>query len=250
MAYVNGDPVNNIDIDGLYASNTFDGKPLGDGGGRLPGAPEEEKPKPKAPTMDFATWGAFQFARLEAAQNQSQLNNSPNVKYASKIAGPNEARQSFPDKHGNYHQLARGNASSDYTIESLVIPLFKPVGWAFNSFKAKFFAPSLTNILQMHVTKAAQIVDGKGMSALTEKQIAAVVRNPKLFPMFRGNRIDVMARELIRKDSRVNFLQSNYSKGPDFFNTSYSHWWDMTTPAQWDIHVRKYGTNGTLLKTK
>jgi RHS repeat-associated protein len=50
MAYVNGDPVNNIDIDGLYASNTFDGKPLGDGGGRLPGAPEEEKyqGKPKA----------------------------------------------------------------------------------------------------------------------------------------------------------------------------------------------------------
>jgi hypothetical protein len=50
MAYVNGDPVNNIDIDGLYASNTFDGKPLGDGSGRLPGAPEEEKyqGKPKA----------------------------------------------------------------------------------------------------------------------------------------------------------------------------------------------------------
>jgi RHS repeat-associated protein len=67
MAYVNGDPVNNIDIDGLYASNTFDGKPLGDGGGRVPGAPEEEKPKPKAPTMDFATWGALQFARLEVA---------------------------------------------------------------------------------------------------------------------------------------------------------------------------------------
>jgi hypothetical protein len=67
MAFVNGDPVNNIDIDGLYASNTFDGKPLGDGGGRVPGAPEEEKPKPKAPSMDFATWGAFQFARLEAA---------------------------------------------------------------------------------------------------------------------------------------------------------------------------------------
>jgi hypothetical protein len=50
MAFVNGDLVNNIDIDGLYASNSFDGKILGDGGGRLPGAPEEEKyqGKPKA----------------------------------------------------------------------------------------------------------------------------------------------------------------------------------------------------------
>jgi hypothetical protein len=131
MAYVNGDPVNNIDIDGLYASNTFNGKHLSDGSGRLPGAPEEEKPKPKAPSMDFATWGALQFARLEAAQNQSQLNNSPNVKYASSIGLPNDARQNFADKHGNYQQLARGNASSDYTIESLVIPLFKGVGWLF-----------------------------------------------------------------------------------------------------------------------
>jgi RHS repeat-associated protein len=68
MAYVNGDPVNNIDIDGLYASNTFNGKHLsdGEGSGRVPGAPEQEKPKPHSFSIDFATWGAYMYARLEA----------------------------------------------------------------------------------------------------------------------------------------------------------------------------------------
>ena len=68
--------------------------------------------------------------------------------------------------------------------------------------------------------------------------------------MFRGNRIDVMARRLIEKDANLSHLQSNYTRGPDFVNPKNGQWWDMTTPNAWNEHVKRYGKRGILLPTQ
>lgn len=39
----------------------------------------------------------------------------------------------------------------------------------------------------------------------------------------------------------VFFLRVHFTRG--------NKWWDMTTHAQWQKHVNKYGKNGTLLNT-
>lgn len=67
--------------------------------------------------------------------------------------------------------------------------------------------------------------------------------------MFRGNRIDVRERGYIKNDPALHNLKSNYSKGADFVDPKTGHWWDMTTQAQWQNHVNKYGPGGTLLRT-
>ncbi len=109
---------------------------------------------------------------------------------------------------------------------------------------------STTQRLQLHVTRAANMVDGAGDAAFTPGQFRALTRNPELRPMFRGNRIDVMARDFIRQDPNLNFLKSNYNRGADFVHPNSGRWWDMTTPGQWQRHVNKYGPNGTLLRTQ
>ncbi len=108
----------------------------------------------------------------------------------------------------------------------------------------------VTKRLQDHVTKAAQEVDALGDAAFTTKQLQAVQRNPNLKPAFRGNRIDVRARGYVKNDPLLQHLNSNYRKGADFVDPQTGKWWDMTTPAQWQNHVNKYGAGGTLLSTK
>lgn len=107
-----------------------------------------------------------------------------------------------------------------------------------------------TRGLQRYVTRAAKEVDALGDAAFTAKQLQAIKRNPNLRPAFRGNRIDVRARQLIKKDSKFNNLKSNYSRGPDFVDPNNGTWWDITTPGAWERHVRKYGPGGILLKTQ
>ena len=68
--------------------------------------------------------------------------------------------------------------------------------------------------------------------------------------MYRGNRIDVRARAYINADPVLHQLQSNYSRGADFLDPNTPSWWDMTTPNEWQKHVNKYGSGGTLLNTK
>lgn len=109
---------------------------------------------------------------------------------------------------------------------------------------------STTAKLQTYVTRAAKIVDAAGPAAFTPKQFAAIQRNPNLAPMYRGNRIDVMARTLIKSDPTLSFLISNYTRGADFVHPGTGNWWDMTTPNAWPAHVARYGTGGTLLTTK
>ncbi|MBV8325494.1 RHS repeat-associated core domain-containing protein, partial [Chryseobacterium sp.] len=111
-------------------------------------------------------------------------------------------------------------------------------------------AKDITSRLQRHVTEAAAEVDRLGDGAFTPKQVRAIQRNPNLRAAFRGNRIDVKARDAIEKDPALQHLKSNYSKGPDFVDPKTGKWWDMTTPAQWQKHVNKYGAGGTLLRTR
>ena len=106
---------------------------------------------------------------------------------------------------------------------------------------------STTFRLQGYVNVARREVDALGMAALTPRQAIAATKNPRLYPMFRGNRIDVMTRNLIKGDKSLSHLRLNYSRGPDF--TYNDRWWDMTTQNAWKAHVRKYGPGGTHLKT-
>lgn len=103
--------------------------------------------------------------------------------------------------------------------------------------------------MQQHVTRAAKEVDVLGNAALTPKQLRASLKNPNLRAAYRGNRIDVRARRIIENDPTLQHLKSNYRKGADFVDPNTGQWWDMTTPAQWQKHVEKYGKGGTLLRT-
>jgi RHS repeat-associated protein len=110
-------------------------------------------------------------------------------------------------------------------------------------------AEDVTSILQSHVTAASKRVDAQGDDAFTAKQLEAIQKNSNLRPMYRGNRIDVLARKSILTDTELPILKSNYSKGADFVDPVTGKWWDMTTKAQWNSHVNKYGIGGTLLDT-
>ena len=107
----------------------------------------------------------------------------------------------------------------------------------------------VTGRLQKHVNQAVMEVDSEGLKALTQKQLRAVQKNPNLYPAYRGNRIDVRTRQKVGNDIFLKWfnIKSNYTNGPDFIRGN--KWWDMTTPAQWQKHVSKYGKNGTLLNT-
>lgn len=107
----------------------------------------------------------------------------------------------------------------------------------------------ITARLQSHVTRATQEVDALGNAAFTARQLHAIQRNPALRAMYRGNRIDVRARTYVKNDPSLQHLKSNYTNGPDFVDPSSGRWWDITTKAQWQNHVNKYGSGGTLLKT-
>jgi hypothetical protein len=111
-------------------------------------------------------------------------------------------------------------------------------------------AKSTTGRLQSYVTKAAREVDALGDAAFTPKQFQAIQRNPNLRAMYRGNRIDVRARAMIKNDPVLSPLKSNYTRGADFVDPATGRWWDMTPPGAWPAHVKKYGSGGTLLRTQ
>lgn len=122
-------------------------------------------------------------------------------------------------------------------------------GARFRSGSVNLPKTTVTTRLQAHVSKAAKEIDERGLDAFTNKQLQAIQRNPNLRPMYRGNRIDVKARQYIKADEALIHLKSNYSRGADFVDFKTGKWWDMTTPAQWQKHVTKYGSGGTLLRT-
>ena len=87
-------------------------------------------------------------------------------------------------------------------------------------------------------------------TAFTHNQMHAIQGNPRLRPMYRGNRIDVHTRFSVKKDPFLHNIQSNYGAGLDFGNPKTCQWLDITTPKQWPGHVKKYGPGGTLLSTE
>jgi hypothetical protein len=107
-----------------------------------------------------------------------------------------------------------------------------------------------TERLQSYVSQASKEVDALGDAAFTPKQLQAIQRNPNLRAMYRGNRIDVRARQLIKNDPVLSPLKSNYTRGADFVDPATGNWWDMTTSGSWPAHVNKYGSGGTLLRTQ
>ena len=91
--------------------------------------------------------------------------------------------------------------------------------------------------MQSYVSQAAKEVDALGDAAFTPKQLQAIQRNSNLRAMYRGNRIDVRARQLIKNDPVLSPLKSNYTRGADFVDPATGNWWDMTTPGSWPSHV-------------
>jgi RHS repeat-associated protein len=176
-------------------------------------------------------------------------------------AQKNSAEGYNPDGSLNFLGRAYQNKTWERFANKVGLPLMYGVtaeglGW-FEIEGAGYFlegtgetAELMTARLQSYVYKAANQVDAEGDAAFTPKQLQAIQRNPNLRAMYRGNRIDVRARAMIKNDPELYHLQSNYTRGPDFMEPASGGWWDMTTPSAWPAHVKKYGSGGTLLNTQ
>ncbi len=147
MSYVNGDPINNIDLFGLSSQSAQGDDPCPTCPGKVPGAPEQTKQaETQAP---YNTTAVYQFQQILTGgrdlnySGQQSGFNSPNVNYAQKVALPNQAHQNFKDSHGNYQKLATGAIESDYTIEAALIPFWKGAGLGLSFLKGKIFGKAL-----------------------------------------------------------------------------------------------------------
>ncbi|GGH16425.1 hypothetical protein FAZ19_05805 [Sphingobacterium alkalisoli] len=152
---------------------------------------------------------------------------------------------------GNY-----GGAAIDFVQSGLELYMIaydqtsKIANAVLQTFSKNVATKTVTSRLQAHVTRAAQEVDALGDAAFTIRQLKALQRHPNLRPMYRGNRIDVRARGYIVNDPALKHLKSNYSRGADFVDPKTLQWWDITTLGEWQNHVNKYGSGGTLLLTQ
>lgn len=68
------------------------------------------------------------------------------------------------------------------------------VGGSSGLYKSNRF---VTGRLQKHVNQAVKEVDSEGLKALTQKQLRTVQKNSRLYPAYRGNRIDVRTRQKV-----------------------------------------------------
>ncbi len=60
--------------------------------------------------------------------------------------------------------------------------------------------------------------------------------------LFTGERIDTFFKESVAADPLLGNLQTTprFQFGPDVYDPAAGTWWDVTTPGQWGMHVRKY----------
>jgi RHS repeat-associated protein len=81
---------------------------------------------------------------------------------------------------------------------------------------------------------------------LTKAQELAVEKSPKLYPMFRGERIDTFAKEIVLRDTRLKTLKvtARFKGGPDFVDVARGVWYDVTTAGQWAAHELRYAPWG------
>jgi len=99
----------------------------------------------------------------------------------------------------------------------------------------------ITTMLKARTTQAASDYDS-GTATLTPGEIRSAA-NPRTAKAARGNYIDRTVKEYAANDpflSSVVYMAENFEPLPDFFNVDLAHWWDMTTPDQWDQHVNDY----------
>jgi hypothetical protein len=94
-----------------------------------------------------------------------------------------------------------------------------------------------------------QAISKFGSRGLTPSQRAAVRTNPKLYPLFKGERIDMFFREAFRNAPVPGLkLTPRGEFGPDVLAVDLSRWYDVTTPSAWRGHTLKYtpvfGPNG------
>jgi hypothetical protein len=80
-----------------------------------------------------------------------------------------------------------------------------------------------------------------GVIGMSPKQARAAAVNPNLAAAYGGSVIDRVAKARIVADPGLDVsVTPNFKFGPDVYDRS-GHWWDMTTPGQWQAHVDKYG---------
>lgn len=230
-------PINSVDVDGGWSEGDPPLKKTIYGGGfdnRL-----DEVKVNKVPIY-------VRFGRVLKIEDQPVIS----------APGKYPTSQSYREMMFNYDKILKNTNFNDISHPGTALAIGQNVmDWGVTevvTVKAILAGRSLwlTKKMQTYVNQAVKAVDELGDAAFTPRQLAAIKRNPALRPAYRGNRIDVMARDLIKNDPALKMLKSNYTRGADFVDPLTGSWWDMTTPAQWQNHVNKYGPGGILLKTK
>jgi RHS repeat-associated protein len=110
---------------------------------------------------------------------------------------------------------------------------------------AKRFAPQTirgtTARLQGYVDKAVSDY-ASGAIRMSARQARAAASNPNLTETFRGQVLDRAVKTAAQNDPKLGHLWISRSGefGPDFHDIMTSTWWDVTTRAAWNAHVRLY----------
>ena len=107
----------------------------------------------------------------------------------------------------------------------------------------------VADILRGHVRAGEARFAREGF---TRAQSDAIAKNPRLAPMFRGERIHTFMRQSAIGDERLPAMGVNIFRpgrsSPDFYRTPTTDgWWDLTTAGQWDRHQTRYGPGGIWL---
>jgi hypothetical protein len=101
---------------------------------------------------------------------------------------------------------------------------------------------TVTSDLKALTAQAVGKIDANGLNGLSDAQVAAVLANPKLYPMFRGTAIDSEVRAAVAADPVLSkLLTGQPNKGVDFTNVLSQQRYDMTTLKDFSAHVDKYG---------
>lgn len=107
-------------------------------------------------------------------------------------------------------------------------------------------ADATTAALQEHLSGAIERFE---VERFTELQENALIDNPGLEPLFRGQRIDSFFKESLNNaiesgtDLRLSnlYVARSGELGPDVFDLgSMNQWWDVTIPGSWAAHISRY----------
>jgi RHS repeat-associated protein len=109
---------------------------------------------------------------------------------------------------------------------------------------------SLRSPLQQLTTRAAREIDSLGDQAFTPAQLRAILNNPRLQPLFRGLQIDKMVRKLVEVQPELAArVTGRINKGVDFTDSATGEIFDITTRAQTQAKIKKFGPKVQVLET-